>query len=190
MYQVIITYGSHKETIHQPTLSAGDPHLPYCKITEGKSSEIESCQFEIYPNNAGYDLIHPRKTFISVLDINKNPARDVFNGRVLTVTPEMTSDGVFVKKAVCESQKGYLCDSVQPYIQEKTYSGDSNRTGLEEFIDLILDNHNSQVEDYKKIYRGTVTVLPNSTGSVTKSLNYEKTWDTIKSKLIGEFGGE
>lgn len=190
MYKVVITYNNTETTIHEPSLSLKDPHLPYCTVTEGESSEIESCTFEVYPNNPGYDQIHPRKTFICIQDLDQDPVKSIFNGRVITVTPEMTADGLFFKSVVCESRKGYLCDSVQPYVAEKTYYGDSERNGLEEFIDEVLSNHNSQVEDYKKIYRGTVTVIPNSTGNVTKALNYETTYEIIVNKLIASFGGE
>lgn len=190
MYRVKIQYGDNVITIHEPSSSRGDPHMPTCKIVEGTSNEIESCTFEIYPENPGYEYVHPRLTFISVIDLDTVVESQKFAGRVLTVTPEMKTDGTVYKTVVCESRKGYLCDSVQPHTEEKTYYGDSERTGLQEFIDLILANHNAQVEDYKKVYRGTVTVMPNSTGSVTKSLNYETTWEIITKKLIGSFGGE
>lgn len=188
MYRVIITYGEDEITIHDPL--EGKACLPYCNLVEGKSDQIESCSFEIFPNNPGYDQIFTRKTFVYIQDIDNEPARNIFTGRVLTINPEMSEDGIIKKSVVCESRKGFLCDSVQPYVSEKTYTGDDTRNGLEEFIDIVLDNHNNQVEEYKRIYRGLVTVVPNGTGNVTKSLNYETTWEIITNKLIGSFGGE
>ena len=76
---------------------------------------------------------------------------------------------------VCEGQMAYLCDSIQPYTAERQYSGDDTKNGLQEFIDLLLANHNAQVEDYKKIYRGEVTVTTyDSSEGVYKGLNYER----------------
>lgn len=188
MYRVIITYGEAETTIHDPM--EGNACLSYCNVVEGESNQIESCSFEIFPNNPGYDQIFPRKTFVYIQDTDSEPARNIFTGRVLTVNPEMSEDGIIKKSVVCESRKGFLCDSVQPYVPEKTYTGGGDRNGLQEFIDIVLDNHNKQVEEYKRIYRGLVTVAPNGTGNVTKSLNYETTWEIITNKLIGSFGGE
>ena len=138
MYRVIITYGEAETTIHDPM--EGNACLPYCNVVEGKSNQIESCSFEIFPNNPGYDQIFPRKTFVYIQDTDSEPARNIFTGRVLTVNPEMSEDGIIKKSVVCESRKGFLCDSVQPYVPEKTYTGGGDRNGLQEFIDIAKRN--------------------------------------------------
>lgn len=128
-------------------------------------------------------------THVDVYNIDR--ARSDFYGRVISVAPSMGAEGIVCKTVICESRAGYLCDSVQPYTAERQYSGDSTRNGLQEFIDAVLANHNSQVEDYKKIYRGEVTVITyESSGGVYKGLNYETTFDTLKTKLLDVFGGE
>ena len=110
---------------------------------------------------------------------------------MLQIIPQMDSKGVVSKEVVCEDRKGYLQDTIQPYTEEKQYSGDETRNGLQEFIDVILSNHNAQVEDEKKIYRGNVTVTTfESSEGVYKGLNYETTWNCIKDKLINSFGGQ
>ena len=130
-------------------------------------------------------MLEVRTTLVQVTDTRTNRAE--FVGRVLTVTPQMEDTGLIYKAVVCEDRKGYLCDSVQPYKAEQTYTGDSTRTGLEQFLDLVLDNHNAQVEEYKRVYRGNVSVPQ---GNVTKGLNYQSTWACLQEKLIGSFGGE
>ncbi|MBR4743540.1 MAG: phage tail protein [Oscillospiraceae bacterium] len=144
-------------------------------------------QLTVVPETDAWDQLLPLRSHIRVTDGQIL----VYMGRILTVTPKMDRDGVIVKSVVCEDRMAYLCDSVQPYTPERQYSGDQNTTGLQEFIDVLLNNHNSQVEDYKRIYRGNVTLSTWLTSDgVYKGLNYENTWDAIKSKLLDVFGGE
>lgn len=164
------------------------------KITSGDISQsinqIDSFSFDILSNNIGFSFITAFKTQVEVLNTKTN--KHAFKGRVLISTSNMDSSGLIYKSVTCESSLAYLCDSRVPLIQEKYYEGDDTKTGLEEFIDVLLDNHNSRVEDYKKIYRGIVTVQPfESSSNVTKALNGEQTtWEALQDKLIKSFGGE
>lgn len=141
----------------------------------------------IVPGSVEWEELLPLRSHIRVTDEDAL----VYMGRVLTVTPKMERSGVITKTVICEDRMAYLCDSVQPYTPERQYSGNDDVTGLQEFIDLLLNNHNSQVEDYKRITRGEVTLQTyQTTGGVYKGLNYETTWDVLKSKLLDVFGGE
>lgn len=189
MYVVTIENAGSTTQIHNYRPNRALPKLPACSVVLGASDEIESCSFTIYPDNPGYNRLYPLSTRITVWSSTKEEA--VFRGRVLTVAPAMDADGLIYKDVVCESEKGYLCDSIQPYTEEKHWAGDSKRSGLEEFIDYLLANHNAQVEEEKRVYRGTVTVRPFETSDgVTKGTNYETTWECITKKLIDSFGGE
>lgn len=180
MYQVLIHDGG-------ATIDAtADRGLIAGSIIEGVN-EFASFNFTLLPNNAAYNAIHPLSTLVEVLD----GATVKFSGRVLTETPSMSQSGLVQKDIICEDRMAYLCDSIQPYTPEHQYEGDLSRTGLQEFIDVVLANHNAQVEAYKQIQRGNVTVTTwaGSTG-VYKGLNYESTWEALKTKLIDVFGGE
>lgn len=189
MYLVTLENDGVETQIHNYQANRALPKLAEGSVVLGAADEIESCSFTLYPDNPGYDRLHPLVTRVSVWS---STAKDtIFRGRVLTVAPAMDADGLISKAVVCEGEKGFLCDSIQPYTPERHWVGDEDRTGLDEFIDYLLDNHNAQVEDYKKIYRGTVTVAPFATSDgVTKGTNYETTWGCIKDKLVGSFGGE
>ena len=167
--------------------ASSDRGLIAGSIVEGVN-EFASFTFTLLPNSVAYNHINPLSTLIEVLD---DGGHVKFSGRVLTETPSMAQSGLVQKEVICEDRMAYLCDSIQPYTPEHQYEGDQNRTGLQEFIDLVLANHNAQVEAYKQIQRGTVSVttFAGSTG-VYKGLNYENTWEVLKSKLIDVFGGE
>lgn len=187
MYDVTITNGNVQRMIHDHRSASNSQKLPSGSIVDAENS-ISSFTFAIYPNNAGYDQLNAKTTLVRVHNTKRK--RDDFVGRVLQINPDMDSRGLIKKTVICEDRLGYLHDSVQPYSETKHYAGDDTRTGLEEFIDVVLNNHNDQVEEYKRIYRGTVTVHPfDSSDEVTKGLNWETTFDCIKSKLLGSFGG-
>lgn len=188
MYDVIIRNGQSAQYLHLHDTVNRDEKIPTGTITE-EINAISSFSFTIYPNNPCYDKLQPYTTLVEVYNTKKN--RYDFKGRVLKVTPQMDNDGMVYRNVICESRLGYLFDSIQPYVAERYYEGTSSRNGLQQFIDLVLENHNAQVEEEKRIYRGVVTVDPFKTSDgVYKGLNYDKTLDVIKSKLIGSFGGE
>lgn len=187
MYDVTITNGNVERIIHDHRGASNAQKLPSGTIVDAENS-ISSFSFTIYPNNIGYDSLNALSSMVRVRNTKRN--RYDFVGRVLQVNPSMDSSGKFVKQVICEDRLGFLHDSIQPYAEVKHYVGDDSRTGLEEFIDLLLANHNAQVETYKKIYRGTVTVKPfESSNDVTKGLNWQTTYEAIKEKLLDSFDG-
>lgn len=142
---------------------------------------INTFSFDIYPENIGFDLIRSRKTIVRA--VNTNTGREEFAGRVLLGQEIMDSKGIVRKAVTCESFLGYLHDSFQPYADEALYS-------LEGFIDLVLSHHNECVEEEKRIYRGRVDVSVADTGYVYKGLQYQSTYETLKTKLVDVYGGE
>ncbi len=114
-----------------------------------------------------------------------------FEGRVISCDPSHGDDGLACKSVVCEDVAGYLNDSRQPYTEERLWEGGGERTGLQEFVDYVLDNHNKRMPEHKRVYRGTVDVPTFATvDNVTKGTNFERTLDLISDKLVGVFGGE
>lgn len=101
--------------------------------------------------------------------------REIFRGRVLK--PEYN-----MKKIVSVTVEGtycYLIDSQQaPY---------SIGGGTQEFIRRMLEVHNSQVDDYKKMYPGIINVTdPNNITWENKK--YSTTLDAL-NKMADELGG-
>lgn len=142
---------------------------------------ISKFTFDIYPDNEGYNLIQSRKTIIRA--VNTNTGREEFSGRVLLAQEAMDAKGEIKKAVTCESFLGYLHDSTQPFMVEALYT-------LEGFIDLVLSHHNERVEEEKRIYRGKVDVPVADTGYVYKGLQYQSTYETLKTKLVDVYGGE
>ena len=169
-------------TIHDINSIDKNSSLISGKISDA-INEISSFEFEILPNNIGFNFIEPFRTQVEVYD-NKSK-KYAFKGRVLIPSISMSQDGNIVKDVTCESFLGYLNDVYTPIAEEQTYE-------LDDFIDLLLNHYNSKVEDYKKIYKGTINVQTFASGNtVTKSLDGTQTiYEAIQEKLIDSFGGE
>ena len=183
MYLITLYNSGAPLVIHGDFAAVAD-----CKVV-GEKNAIDSMTFTIYPDNPGYDAMTELATTIECVDVRTGEM--VFEGRILAALPSMDSDGVVCKAVTCEGLAGYLCDSVQPYVEETTYTDDSSRTGLQKFVDLVLANHNSRVPEHKRVHRGTVDMPTFATASsVTKQLNFERTWDALSGKLLDSFGGE
>lgn len=174
MYIVKIKNGQIETPIHdeKQKLRSG-------KVVKGINT-IDSFTFSMLPANAGFDLINEFQTLVTVYNTNKK--RYDFIGRVLHPESSMSQEGLIEKAITCESVFGYLCDSQQPYVatQNWTVSG---------LFHYLIENHNSQTEDYKRFEVGNVTVTdPND--NLYLGIQRENTWEAIKKNLIEKLGGE
>lgn len=68
------------------------------------TKSLDSIQFNIYPNNTGYTQIF---SFITKISIGEE-----FEGRVISVIPQMDENGKVYKQVTCEENMGYLKDIV------------------------------------------------------------------------------
>lgn len=129
--------------------------------------------FTIWPNHPYYNLIYKLKTIVTIWQDDYL----MFRGRVLDDEFGFHNE----RKIVCEGHLAFLLDSfIRPY----TYTG-----SIEGYLGMLLDAHNSQVDEDKQFVLGKVTVTdPNNT--ITRS-NAEgaKTWNEINDKLIKLLGG-
>lgn len=161
-------------------------HSPYpndIKLSSGSIKNvlqgISNMSFSINLKNPSWGKIKPLKTLIKVRDVKRNKV--IFNGRVLKPTQQMSSAGMFSISYECESIKAYLHDSHQRW-------GEYHNITVRDFLQVIIDNHNRQVESHKQFKLGNVTVT-DSNDSLYRYLGYEDTYDTIKDKLLDRLGG-
>jgi hypothetical protein len=179
MYEVTIYDGPDDKVgivIHSPfpnrvKLSAGSVKLLLKSISNGSLT--------INLSNPGWGKIKPLVTLIRVKDIKRN--KTVFKGRILKPVQTMTSSGMFSTEYAIESDMAYLNDSNQRF-------GEYHNISVRDFFTVMIETHNSQVEPHKQFKVGNVTVT-DSNDSLYRYLGYEKTFATIKDKLIDRLGG-
>ena len=180
MYRVTVRQGwdGQETTIHSENMNS--VKLLSAKITKDVDS-IDSFAFNISPKSTQYNAFKYRTTFVKVTNTKLNKV--LFEGRVLPTTDSMDSSGIFNKTVTCEGLTAFLHDSIQDY-----YALSNN--DLKAFLGHMIDVHNRQVDSYKRVKLGQVTVTSPS-DNVYKSIDDSKTtYDTIKEKLIDKYGGE
>lgn len=159
------------------------PYINETKLSSGVVNQVlnavDNFTFSINLNNPGWNKINPMRTLVQVIDLHQN--RSIFRGRVLKPQGKMYNDGHFNRTFESESILAYLRDSIQRHAEIRD-------TTVREFFELIIDNHNRQVEPHKRFKVGNVTVT-NTTDNVYRYLGYEDTFETIKDKLIDRLGG-
>lgn len=179
MYQVTIKNENEEVIINSISTDIESPRLISGSINHGINT-IDNFTFKIATNNIGYNKLNALTTLVEVLNIKNNNLE--FKGRVLLSVESMDSNGIFLKNVTCESELGYLMDSSTVY-------GEYHNISVRDFLKVIIDNHNSQVDEEKKFEIGNVTVVDNN-DSLYRYLGYVKTFEAIKHKLIDRLGGE
>ena len=101
----------------------------------------------------------------------------LFRGRVLD-----DEIGWHNEKAVtCEGDMAFLLDSImRPY----DFSG-----SIAEYLAVLLESHNSQVDAEKRFVLGHVTVTDQNDYIVRSNIDYTDTWTEMQDKLVKLLGG-
>lgn len=150
-------------------------------VSEGKltikETDIDDLELTVNRDSLLFDNVQPMHTHVEVYDDDKL----LFRGRAIKPKKEMQSSGRFIRTYTFEDIEAYLLDSVQRFYEA---------VGLtpKEFLQSLLDVHNSQVPQYKQFKLRNCNVT-NNKDDAYRQIDYPKTRDAIKDKLINELGG-
>ena len=168
MYRVF----SDGNLIFDPNM-VGSGYAIYNPEITFEDNRIGSFKFNLPPVNPMYNNINKLTSVVKVYD----DGNEIFEGRVL----EDKKDFYNNKEIYCEGCLGYLVDSV---IRPQPFSG----LTIEQFLQSIISQHNSQMPSNKHFSVGTVTVT--SEESLTFDFKgYDSTWNMINNYLIGPHEG-
>lgn len=174
MYEVTIINDNEKKVMNAVSSDIEAPKISG-SINQGINT-IDTFIFSIFLNNPCFHYLYSFKTLVEVFNIQTEEYE--FRGRVLAPTSKMESSGKCYKSFVCESELGYLNDSTQEYAKYENID-------TETIFRILLEKHNEDIEDYKKIKLGNI----NNKKIDTIEIEYEKTFKNIQ-KLIEKLGGE
>lgn len=163
----------------------------HCKINY-EENKAPILSFNLLPNSKFFNKLRKFIDLIEVYKLNGDTDEKIFDGRVLDVKKQMTSEGMFYNDVICEGSLNYLIDSTvgvwqlhpaevppdSPDYAEPNYD-------TKKFLKKVLDNHNSKVNDKKKIYLGNVTLID----SIYCITNRETSLNAIYDKLVNRKGG-
>lgn len=149
-----------------------DSTLEEYKIGKGEvtleTNKSGSFTFSLYPDHFYYDKFVRLKTVITVYKSD----RIVFRGRILNDVTDYHNNKVFT----CEGELGFLQDSIiRPY--------DFTGTPAELFYNF-LEEHNSQVDVFKRFKIGKVTVVDPNNYIARSNSGYETALSNLTSRLI------
>ena len=165
-----------RRVIHDPYSPRGNK-IVYGEIKQAVNS-IHELEFAIPLNHTMYQKMVQFKSIIEVVNLRDNEVE--FVGRVLTMTNEMSTNG-FVQKVVCEDFLSYLHDSAQ-WFQKLP------NKGAEDYLKIVFESANVQIEEYKRITPRNITVQSKSDRPF-RYIGYDSSWDTVRERIINNIGG-
>ncbi|QGX69527.1 endolysin [Lactiplantibacillus plantarum] len=177
MYKILVreTYLGNEEAINEPDVYGN-------RIASGSlslvSGGIDTGTLTISLENTLFNRILPYRWFIRIEDLRTNET--IFRGRFIKVSKVYST--THTQTLSFESELAYLHDSAQVYRE-------IHNTSVNDFLKIMIDEHNRQVDNFKKITLGTVDVT-NSTDNVYRYLDETKdTLDNITDNLVNRLGG-
>lgn len=149
-----------------------DSTLEDYKIGKGQitleTNKSGSFVFSVYPDHFYYDSFVRLKTVITVYKYGKIK----FRGRILNDVTDYWN----IKVITCEGELGFLRDSI---IRPFSFIGTP-----EELFTAFINEHNSQVDEFKKFKVGTVTVVDPNNQIGRSNLEYVSALDNLNTRLI------
>lgn len=165
-----------RRVIHDPYSPRGNK-IVHGEIKQAVNS-IHELEFSIPLSHTMYQKMVQFKSIIEVVNLRDNEIE--FVGRVLSMTNEMSTNG-FVQKVVCEDFLSYLHDSAQ-WFQKLP------NKGAEDYLKIIFESANVQIEEYKRITPRNITVQSRSDRPF-RYIGYDSSWDTVRERIINNIGG-
>lgn len=162
-----------------PDLIVFNPRLKLEENTVGEGS------FEIYDTHPHYDKLKMLKSIFEVSD----EYGVLFRGRMTGNTLDINNG----KAVDLEGAMAFFNDTiVRPFNFPGDFKADpdyiaaaNNGNVIEFFLNWLIENHNSRVQDFQKFKLGTVTVTDPNNYLSRSSSEYKTTWETLKDKLFG-----
>lgn len=153
---------------------------PKCKL---EVNTVGEGSFTILRTHPYYDRLKKLK---SIFEIRQDD-QVIFRGRMTNDSRDFHN-----KLAVdLEGVLGFANDSiVEPFKFPADFPDAAQATNvIEYFFKWILNQHNAQVESWKQLKPGIVTVTDPNNYITRSSSDYATTWDTLKTKLVDLLGG-
>lgn len=168
-------------TLYDPRHDKLKVNSPKCKL---EVNTVGEASFNIYSNHPYYDKLQKMRSIFEILE----DGQTIFRGRMTTDSKDFEN----VKAVDLEGVGAFFNDSiVRPFIFPEDFLDEADYTAaatsgnvVEYFLKWLVDNHNSQVEDFQKFKLGNVTVTDSTNYISRSSADYSKTWEIMKSKLF------
>ena len=154
---------------------------PKCTLEVNKVGEAS---FSIFANHPHYSKLRKMRSIFEILQDRET----IFRGRM----PEDANDFVNTKDIDIEGVLSFFNDSVirpfsfpEDFLEDAEYITAAEAGNvIEFFLSWIINQHNSQVEEFQKFKLGIVTVTDPNKYLSRSNAEYSSAWDTLKDKLF------
>ena len=161
-----------------PDLIVTDPKVKIAVNTVGEAS------FTIHNNHPYYSKLKVLKSIFEISD----EIGVIFRGRMTNNSQDFHNS----KAVDLEGLMAFFNDSaVRPFKFPEDFKTDTeyisatqNGNVIKFFLKWLIDNHNSQVEDFQKFKLGNVTVSDPNNYITRSESKYSSTWEILKTKLF------
>lgn len=166
MYQVYCD----GQLLHDPRMQEYQLVSPVLSLELNKTG---SFTFTQYPDHPMAGKIQKLKSIIEV----KKDGAVLFRGR-----PLFSKEGFYRQQDyTCEGELAFLLDSrVRPF---------QMAGGVADLFTYLINQHNKQVDEYKRFKVGKVTVTDPNDYINRSNITYETTWDILNTRLLDTLGG-
>lgn len=168
------TISADKELLYAPNLNNKSYSVLEPKLTV-ELNKAGSLEFKLPYGNNKYESVQKLKSVLVV----EQDGEEIWRGRTLSSETDFYKQ----KHLYNEGELAYLLDSiVRPY----SHSG-----GVEEYFRFLIEQHNEQVDKFKRFQIGKVTVTDkdNNDYIVRANKNYPDTFSELSDKLLNNLGG-
>lgn len=154
---------------------------PKCNL---EANRVGDASFSMVSTHPYFDVLRKKRSIFEIRQDNE----PIFRGRMT----EDTKDFNNTKLVDLEGILSFFNDSiVRPFafpedvIEDADYI-EASKTGnvVEFFLKSLIDNHNSQVQEFQRFNLGDVTVSDPNNYLSRSSTDYLKTWEVLKTKLF------
>jgi len=154
---------------------------PKCKLAV---NTVGSASFSIYATHPFYKHLQKLRSVFEILQ----DGEPIFRGRMT----EDTVDFDNMKAVDLEGAMAFFNDSIiRPFVFPDDFTKDSEyataaATGnvIEFFLSWLINQHNSQVQEFQQFKLGKVTVTDPNNYLARSAEDYSKTWEVLSSKLF------
>lgn len=154
---------------------------PKCKL---EVNTVGEASFTILSDHPYYASLKRQRSIFEI----RQDGDPIFRGRMTTNSQDFNNQ----LSVDLEGVLSFTCDSIiHPFDFPNGFPiYPSNTNTVENFLALILEEHNSQVEDWQKLKLGTVTVTAHNNSLFRSSEKFLSTWEVLKTKLFdSDLGG-
>lgn len=131
--------------------------------------------------------------FVTYVEVFEN-SKKVFIGTVVSVEKSMNSDGMFIISVTCESVLNFLRNrstgvwnfyAPGSKVESGAFGEIIKNATVDVVLDKLLEHYNYTVENWKKIYKGNITV----SGNLDFVADRTNCLDVLLNNIVKQLGG-